>query len=68
MFEGLIHGPLSVKELLEAKISFADESDALIKVKVKKKTVSILKGVKKGTLLASLESIDRIYDLAEEPK
>nr|MDO8098579.1 ABC transporter ATP-binding protein [Candidatus Njordarchaeota archaeon] len=66
MFEGRIYGPLSVKELLEAKISFADESGALVKVKVKKKTVSILEGGKKGTLLASLESIDRIYDLAEE--
>ncbi len=66
MFEGVIYGPLSVKDLLSAKISLADERGALLKVKVSNKTVSILEGGKRGTLLSSLENLDRIYDLAEE--
>jgi len=63
MFEGLLYGPLSVKELLKAEISFADEPDALLKVKVSNKTISILKGGGSGTLLTSLENLDRIYEL-----
>lgn len=66
MFEGLIYGPLSVKDLLNARISFADEGGALLRVKVSNKTVSILEGGRKGKLLASLENLDRIYELAEE--
>jgi ABC-2 type transport system ATP-binding protein len=65
MFEGRLYGPILVKDILNARISFADEPKALLKVKVSNKTVSILEGGKKGTLLSSLENLDRIYDLSE---
>jgi len=64
MFEGLLYGPLSVKQLLEAEIVFADKPDALLKVRVSNKIVSILEGSGSGTLLTSLENLDRIYELA----
>jgi len=65
MFEGLLYGPVSVKELLKAEISLKEEPKALLKVKVADKTISILKGHGAGTLLTSLENLDRIYELAE---
>ena len=65
MFEGLIYGPVSVKDLLNANISFVEDPDALLTIKVANKTISILKGGTKGTLLSSLENLDRIYDLTE---
>jgi ABC-type multidrug transport system ATPase subunit len=63
MFEGFLYGPVSVKDLLKAEISFADEPRALLKVRVADKTVSLLEG-SGGTLLTSLENLDRIYELA----
>jgi ABC-type Mn2+/Zn2+ transport system ATPase subunit len=66
MFEGLIYGPLSIRSLLNAKISLEDVPGALLQVKVSGKTFSIIEGGRKGTLLSSLENLDRIYDLAEE--
>jgi len=68
MFEGVMYGPLSVQELLKAEISPGEEPDFLLKLKVSDKTVSIIRGKGKGTLLASLENLDRIYELAEEAK
>jgi len=64
MFEGLLYGPVSVKDLLQAKISLADVPKALLKVKVSDKTISLLKGRRSGTLLTSLENLDRIYEIA----
>ena len=64
MFEGTLSKPLSVKSLLKAEIIFDDKPDALLKVKVSNKTVSILEGSGRGTLLTSLENLDRIYELA----
>jgi ABC-type Mn2+/Zn2+ transport system ATPase subunit len=64
MFEGCLYGPLTVRDLLKAEISLADESNALLKVKVSNKTVSILEGRGTGTLLTSLENLDKIYELA----
>jgi ABC-2 type transport system ATP-binding protein len=63
MFEGSLYGPVSVKDLLKAEISFADEPRALLKVNVANKTVSLLEG-RGGTLLTSLENLDKIYELA----
>jgi len=65
MFEGLLYGPVSVKELLKAEISLKEEPKALLRVKVADKTISILKGHGAGTLLTSLENLDKIYELAE---
>jgi hypothetical protein len=65
MFEGALYGPLLVEELLKAEISMADEPDALLRLKVSNKTVSLVRGEGKGTLLTSLENLDRVYELAE---
>lgn len=65
MFEGYLYGPLSVKELLTSEIVLEDKPKALLKLTVSNKTISILKSNGKGTLLTSLESLDRIYSLAE---
>jgi ABC-type multidrug transport system ATPase subunit len=65
MFEGVLYGPLIVDELLKAEISMADEPDALLRLKVSDKIVSLVRGKGKGTLLTSLENLDRIYELAE---
>ena len=66
MFEGVLYGPLSVKDLLKAEISLVEEPNPLLKVKVSNKTVSIVKGRGRGTLLTSLENLDKIYEFAEE--
>jgi len=66
MFEGLLYGPLVVKDLLKAEIMLVDEPKALLKVKISDKTVSIIDGRGKGTLLTSLENLDKIYEIAEE--
>jgi ABC-2 type transport system ATP-binding protein len=65
MFEGVLYGPLIVEELLKAEISMADEAEALLRLKVSGKMVSLIRGEGKGTLLTSLENLDRIYELAE---
>jgi len=68
MFEGVLYGPLSVKDLLKAEISLMEEPSPLLKVKVSNRTVSIIRGKGGGTLLTSLENLDRIYEFAEETK
>ncbi|MDH7556149.1 MAG: hypothetical protein ACQXXL_01400 [Candidatus Methanosuratincola sp.] len=65
MFEGVLYGPLLVEELLKAEILMADEPDALLRLKVSGKKVSLVRGEGRGTLLTSLENLDRIYELAE---
>jgi ABC-type Mn2+/Zn2+ transport system ATPase subunit len=65
MFEGNLYGPLIVEELLKAEISMTDEPNALLRLKVSDKTVSLVRGEGKGTLLTSLENLDRVYELAE---
>lgn len=65
MFEGALYGPLLVEELLKAEISFAEEPAALLRLKLSCKTVNIIRGKGKGTLLTSLENLDKIYQLAE---
>lgn len=65
MFEGVLYGPLLVEELLKAEILMADEPDALLRLKVSGKVVSLVRGEGRGTLLTSLENLDRIYELAE---
>ena len=62
MFEGRLYGPVSVNDLLKARVVVSDKPEALLKFKVSGKTVSIVKGV--GTPLTSIESLDRIYELA----
>jgi hypothetical protein len=42
----------------------ADEPDALLRLKVSGKMVSLVRGEGRGTLLTSLENLDRIYELA----
>ncbi|MHA1264321.1 MAG: ATP-binding cassette domain-containing protein [Candidatus Helarchaeota archaeon] len=66
MFEGVLHGGLCIEDLLESNIVFTDEPDALLKIQVANKIMSILPGTGKGTLLTSLENLDRIYDLTAE--
>ena len=65
MFEGKLYGPLLVEELLKAEISFDEEPDALLRLKLSGKIVNIVRGKGKGTLLTSLENLDKIYQLAE---
>jgi ABC-type Mn2+/Zn2+ transport system ATPase subunit len=65
MFEGTLHGPLLVDELLKAEISFVEEPEALLTLKLSGKTVNIIRGKGGGTLLTSLENLDKIYQLAE---
>jgi ABC-2 type transport system ATP-binding protein len=66
MFEGTLYGPLLVEDLLKAEISLAEEPDALLRLKVSDKMVNIIRGRGKGTLLTSLENLDKMYQLAEE--
>ena len=65
MFEGKLYGPLLVDELLKAEISFAEESNPLLRLELAGKKVNIIRGKGKGTLLTSLENLDKIYQLAE---
>jgi hypothetical protein len=65
MFEGALYGPLLVEDLLKAEISLAEEPDTLLRLKVSDKTVNIIRGKGKGTLLTSLENLDKMYQLAE---
>jgi ABC-type multidrug transport system ATPase subunit len=66
MFEGTLYGPLLVEDLLKAEISLAEEPDALLRLRVSDKMVNIIRGRGKGTLLTSLENLDKMYQLAEE--
>jgi hypothetical protein len=65
MFEGKLYGPLLVDELLKAEISFAEEINPLLRLELAGKMVNIIRGKGKGTLLTSLENLDKIYQLAE---
>lgn len=65
MFEGRLYGPLLVEELLKAEISTAEVPGALLQLKASGKTISIVRGEGKGTLLTSLENLDKVYELAE---
>jgi ABC-type Mn2+/Zn2+ transport system ATPase subunit len=65
MFEGKLYGPLLVDELLKAEISQTKTADALLQLEIAGQTVSIVKGQGNGTLLTSLENLDKIYQLAE---
>jgi len=64
MFEGIIYGPLAVKDLLKARISTTEEADALLQLRLQNKTVSIVRERHRGTLLTSLENLDKIYEIA----
>lgn len=64
MFEGSLYGPLSVKDLLNARISMAEEPSPLLQLRLSNKTVNIVKGRGRGTLLTSLENLDKIYAMA----
>ena len=66
MFEGVLYGSILAEDLLKAKLSLKDEPKALIKMKVSGKPVSLIKGRKKGTPILSLESLDKVYELALE--
>ena len=66
MFEGVLYGSILAEDLLKAKLSLKDEPKALIKMKVSGKLVSLIKGKKKGTPILSLESLDKVYELALE--
>jgi ABC-2 type transport system ATP-binding protein len=65
MFEGSLYGPVSVKELLEARLSFQEEAGALLRMRVSGRAVSLVKEGGASPLL-SLESLDRVYELALE--
>jgi ABC-2 type transport system ATP-binding protein len=65
MFEGALYGPVLVEELLKAKFSLREEAKAIIKLMVSGKTVSLVKGGR-GKPILSLESLDKIYELALE--
>ena len=66
MFEGVLYGSILAEDLLKVKLSLKDEPKALIKMKVSGKPVSLIKGRKKGTPILSLESLDKVYELALE--
>jgi hypothetical protein len=65
MFEGALYGPVLVEELFKAKFSLREEAKAIIKLMVSGKTVSLVKGGR-GKPVLSLESLDKIYELALE--
>ncbi|WP_148683401.1 hypothetical protein [Fervidicoccus fontis] len=65
MFEGVLYGPISTDDLLNAKFSIKDEAGALIKMLVSGKTVSLVKG-ESGKAILSLDSLDKVYELALE--
>ncbi|MGB9854719.1 MAG: ATP-binding cassette domain-containing protein [Candidatus Bathyarchaeales archaeon] len=67
MFEGALYGSVLVEELLKAKLSFKEEAEALIKMTFSGKTISLVK-VGRGKPFLSLESLDRVYELALEVK
>jgi ABC-2 type transport system ATP-binding protein len=56
MFEGTLYGPLLVKELLKAEISFAEESDPLLRLKLQGKIVNIIRGKNPKMVLQQLRN------------
>lgn len=65
MFEGILYGAVLVEDLLKARLSLSDEPDALIKMKVSGKLISLVKG-RRGKSILSLESLDKVYEIALE--
>jgi len=65
MFEGSLYGPILVEELLNAKFSFQEEAKALMKLVISGKTISLI-SEGHGKPILSLESLDKIYELALE--
>jgi len=65
MFEGALYGSVHVEDLLKARISLKDEPKALIRMKVSGRPISLVKG-RKGKPILSLESLDKVYELALE--
>ena len=65
MFEGRLYGSASVEKLLNVRMTPRDEPGAVLRMEVSGKTISLVRG-EKGTLLTSLESLDRVYELALE--
>ncbi len=60
--EGRMFGPVEVEELLSMRITVGEEAGAILKLQASGKIVSLVRE-EKGTLLSSLESLDRIYEL-----
>jgi len=65
MFEGILYGPVLVRELLEARFSLREEANPIMRMMVSGKAVSLVKDGG-GRPLLSLESLDRVYELALE--
>jgi len=65
MFEGRMYGPAKVEELLNVRLRMGKRARAVLCMEVSGRTVSLVKG-RRGTLLTSLESLDRVYELALE--
>ncbi|MCD6530572.1 ATP-binding cassette domain-containing protein [Candidatus Bathyarchaeota archaeon] len=64
MFEGLMYGPIVVKNLLDAYLYMGDLEGALLKLSVSGKTVSITTEPK-GLPILDIENLDKIYELNE---
>ncbi|MGB9756347.1 MAG: hypothetical protein ACPLVJ_01000, partial [Candidatus Bathyarchaeales archaeon] len=64
---GALYGSVSVEELLKAKLSLREEAKPLIKMTVSGKTISLVKEGR-GKPILSLESLDKVYELALEAK
>ena len=65
MFEGVLYGSVLVEDLLKARLSLKDEPKALIKMKVSGRPISLIRG-RRGKSILSLESLDKVYELALE--
>jgi len=65
MFEGLLYGTVLVEDLLKARLSLSDEPKALIKMKISGRPISLVKEGR-GRPILSLESLDKVYELALE--
>jgi len=65
MFEGFLYGSVLVEDLLKARLSLKDEPEALIKMKVSGRPISLIRG-KRGKSILSLESLDKVYEFALE--
>jgi|YelNatPaOPRAMG01_1025707.scaffolds.fasta_scaffold15664_6 ABC-type multidrug transport system ATPase subunit len=65
MFEGALYGSVPVEDLLKAKFSFGEEAKTLFRMVVSGKAVSLVREGR-GKPLLSLESLDKVYELALE--
>lgn len=57
-------GPLLIRDLLKARVSIAEEPNAILQMRLSDRTISIIKGKGRGKLLTSLENLDKIYEIA----